>query len=80
MEIGELCAAFLWSGPKLNAKKGKIAWSDFRKPKEEGGLGLKTISKGNKVSCLKLIWKILSTNSYLWVNWVHHLLILKGLF
>lgn len=79
-EIDKLCAAFLWSGPDLNAKKGKIAWSEVCKPKEEGGLGFKSIAEANKVSCLKLIWRLLSAHSSLWVNWVHHYLIHKRSF
>ncbi|KAG7564028.1 Cyclin-like superfamily [Arabidopsis suecica] len=56
MEIASLCSAFLWSGPDLNTKKAKVAWSDVCTPKEEGGLGLKSLKEANKVSCLKLIW------------------------
>lgn len=79
-EIDKLCSAFLWFEPELNAKKGKIAWSDICKPKEEGGLGLKPLVEANKVSCLKLIWRILTARSSLWVQWVHRYLIRKGSF
>ncbi|KAG7556371.1 hypothetical protein ISN44_As11g024100 [Arabidopsis suecica] len=77
-EIDKLCAAFLWSGPDLNTKKAKVAWKDVCKPKKEGGLGLRSISEANKVSCLKLLWRILSAHSSLWVNWVRRYLIRKG--
>lgn len=77
-EIDKLCAAFLWSGPELNTKKAKVAWKEVCKPKNEGGLGLKSITEANKVSCLKLIWRILSAPSSLWVNWVQQYLIRKG--
>lgn len=79
-EIDKLCSAFLWSRPYLNLNKAKIAWQDVCKPKEEGGLGLRTITEANKVSCLKLIWKLLSSHSSLWVNWIRHYLIRKGSF
>lgn len=59
-EIERLCAAFLWSGPDLNPKKAKVAWKYVCQPKEEGGLGLKSLMNVNKVSCLKLIWRIIS--------------------
>ncbi|XP_024009473.1 uncharacterized protein LOC112084554 [Eutrema salsugineum] len=64
-EIDRLCSAFLWSGPALNSKKAKVAWKDICTPKDEGGLGLRSITETNKVSCLKLIWRIQSTRS-LW--------------
>lgn len=61
-ELEKLCTAFLWSGPSLNTKKAKVAWKVVCRPKSEGGLGLKLLREVNKVSCLKLVWRILSTN------------------
>ena len=69
-EINSLCSTFLWSGPVLSSQKAKIAWSDVCKPTEEGGLGLRSLEEANKVSCLKLIWRILSSKSSLWVQWI----------
>lgn len=79
-EINSLCSAFLWSGPVLSTQKAKIAWSDVCKPKEEGGLGLRSLEEANRVSCLKLIWCILSSRHSLWVKWIHRYLIRKGSF
>ena len=59
-EIERLCSAFLWSGPELNHKKAKVAWADLCIPKQEGGLGLRKLKETNNVSCLKLIWRLLS--------------------
>ena len=59
----------------MSTQKAKIAWSDVCKPKEEGGLGLRDLEEVNKVSCLKLIWCILSARSSLWVQWIHRYLI-----
>ena len=78
-EIDSLCSAFLWSGPELNTKKAKVAWKDVCTPKEEGGLGLRSLKEVNKVSCLKLIWRMLSSNS-LWVKWLRQYLMRKGSF
>jgi len=55
--------------PELNSKKAKVSWRDVCVPKEEGGLGLRSLEEANKVSCLKLIWRLLSSNS-LWVQWL----------
>lgn len=76
-EIDRICSAFLWSGPDLNGKKAKVSWVDVCKMKQEGGLGLRPLKEVNQVSCLKLIWRILSAKS-LWVNWIKVYLIRKG--
>lgn len=55
----------------------KIAWSDVCKMKSEGGLRLRSLKEVNVVSCLKLIWRILLSNS-LWVNWVKAYFIRKS--
>lgn len=77
-EINSLCSAFLWSGPALSTHKAKIAWENVCRPKNEGGLGLKNLSDANRVSCLKLIWRIISEKNYLWVCWIWKYLIRKG--
>lgn len=79
-EIEKLCSAFLWSGPALNTKKAKIAWSEVCRPKDEGGLGIRPLKEMNTVSCLKLVWRILSSKNSLWVKWIHTYLIRKGSF
>lgn len=78
-EIERICYAFLWSGPELNGRKAKISWEDICKMKYEGGLGLRPLKEVNQVSCLKLIWRILSAHS-LWVNWIKIYLIRKDSF
>lgn len=67
-EIDRICAAFLWSGLDLNSKKVNIAWSDVCRPKPEGGLGFQLLKETNQVNCLKLIWRIVSGQSSLWVK------------
>lgn len=74
-EIENLCSDFLWSGPDLNTKKEKIAWTDVCKPKREGGLRIKSLMEANKVSCLKLVWRFVSQQPSLWVSWVTKYLI-----
>ncbi|KAG7578003.1 Reverse transcriptase domain [Arabidopsis thaliana x Arabidopsis arenosa] len=79
-EIDKLCSAFLWSGPSLNPRKAKVAWEEVCTPKSEGGLGLRSIAEANKVSMLKLIWRLLSAKGSLWVDWVQTNLIRRGSF
>ena len=78
-EIDSLCAA-LWSGPELSTKKAKVSWKDCCKPKDEGGLGLRLIKEANDVSCLKLVWRIMSSKTSLWVRWINRYLIRKNSF
>lgn len=57
-EIDNLCSEFLWSGPELNPRKAKFAWSEVCKLINEGGRGLKSLTEANTVCFLKLklIW------------------------
>lgn len=77
-EINKLLSAFLWSGPMLNPHKAKLAWGEVCKPKIEGGLSIRSLSETNTVSILKLIWRIVSSQNSLWVNWIQVNLIRKG--
>ena len=77
-DIDSLFSAFLSSGPELSTKMAKVAWKDCCKPKEEGGLGLISLAEANTVSSLKLVWKILSSKTSLWVQWVNRFLIRKN--
>ena len=78
--MDKLCSAFLWSGPSLNPNKAKVSWSEVCNPKHEGGLGLRSIEEANKVCILKLIWRIMSSEGSLWVDWVKRYLIRRGSF
>lgn len=69
-EIEKLCSAFLWSGPELTHRKIRVSWTEFSIPKAEGGLRIRRLKDTNKVICLKLLWKILSSPKSLWVSWI----------
>lgn len=66
-EIERLCSAFLWSGPELKTTKAKVSWKEVCLPKAEGGLGIRPLKEVNVVHYLKLIWRLFSTKSSLWV-------------
>lgn len=63
---------------RLESEKKKIAWEEICKPKHEGGLGLKSLQEANKVSCMKLIWRIVSSQQTLLVLWIMKVNIRKG--
>lgn len=79
-EIERLCSAFLWSGPELKTTKAKVSWKDLCLPKAEGGLGIRPLKEVNVVHSLKLVWRLFSAKSSLWVRWIHCYLIRKGSF
>ncbi|KAG7592735.1 Reverse transcriptase domain [Arabidopsis thaliana x Arabidopsis arenosa] len=68
-DIDKLCSAFLWSGSEMKTSKAKVSWEDICRPKQEGGLGLRSLKEANAVSCLKLIWRLVSHSDSLWVRW-----------
>lgn len=79
-EIEKLCSAFLWSGAAMNPRKAKVLWDDVCKPKQEGGLGLRSLKEANDVCCLKLVWKIASHGKSFWVQWIETYLLKKKSF
>ncbi|KAL0295408.1 UNVERIFIED_CONTAM: putative ribonuclease H protein [Sesamum radiatum] len=55
---------FLWKGPS-GAGYTKVAWVQCCKPKEEGGLGIRSVQYINQALILKQIWRICSKNPVL---------------
>ncbi|KAG7599681.1 GAG-pre-integrase domain [Arabidopsis suecica] len=79
-EIDKLCSAFLWSGTDMSSKKAKVSWSNVCKPKTEGGLGLRSLTEANDVCGLKLVWRIISKSTFLWVKWINTYLLRRKSF
>ncbi|XP_020243287.1 uncharacterized protein LOC109821515 [Asparagus officinalis] len=63
--LESIFANFLWSG-KLHA----INWKEICRPKQEGGFGLRKLNDLCQAAALKLIWRLLTTNT-LWTNWIN---------
>jgi hypothetical protein len=57
---------FLWNGKDTKAH-AKVAWKKVCTPKQEGGLGLKSIEVWNKASMINHIWNLFSKAGSLWV-------------
>ncbi|KAG7578318.1 hypothetical protein ISN45_Aa03g025130 [Arabidopsis thaliana x Arabidopsis arenosa] len=69
-KITSLCSSFIWHG-KVDIPSGtKVAWHDICFPKEEGGLGLRSIASWNETCALKLIWMLFFRAGSLWVAWI----------
>ena len=73
--IESMCSAFLWSGSPTQTHKAKVSWEDLCFPKDEGGLGVRKLRDSARVFALKLIWRLFTQASSLWVSWVRHYLL-----
>ncbi|KAJ0745067.1 putative reverse transcriptase zinc-binding domain-containing protein [Helianthus annuus] len=62
---------FLWSGNSPSRVKAKVPWSEVCLPKNEGGLGIRSISDVNKALMTNHIWSILVNRKSLWVQWIY---------
>ncbi|GJS56143.1 RNA-directed DNA polymerase, eukaryota, reverse transcriptase zinc-binding domain protein, partial [Tanacetum coccineum] len=62
---------FVWS--KNDAAKGiaSVAWKEVCRPKDEGGLGLKSLKVMNHALMVKHLWNIASKKDSLWVKWLN---------
>ena len=67
--------AFLWSGSPTQTHKAKVSWDDLCVTKSEGGLGVRKFRESNRVFALKLIWRLFTQPSSMWVSWVKHYLL-----
>ncbi|GKC32324.1 RNA-directed DNA polymerase, eukaryota, reverse transcriptase zinc-binding domain protein [Tanacetum coccineum] len=74
-EIDKLIKAFLW---KTDGKKGgrgggckySVSWKEVCKPKNEGGLGFKSLQVWNEALMAKHLWDIIIDKDSIWVKWV----------
>lgn len=49
---------FLWNGKVDGAAKVKVSWQDLCVPKQEGGLGIKSLEIWNWASMMRHIWSV----------------------
>lgn len=71
LEIEKILRGFLWCNGEMKKGKAKVAWDKLCVPKEEGGLGIKSLSTWNVVVMTSHIWSILTHKESMWVKWVH---------
>ncbi|KAL0287048.1 UNVERIFIED_CONTAM: putative ribonuclease H protein [Sesamum radiatum] len=61
---------FLWQG-STGCGYAKVSWEQICKPKEEGGLGFRTIITMNQALMLKHLWRLIQLDrSSIWVDWI----------
>ncbi|XP_039155725.1 uncharacterized protein LOC120287105 [Eucalyptus grandis] len=69
--IEQIFRQFLWRGPSLGAGGAKVAWVDVCLPKEEGGLGIRSLRISNIAIMLKHLWLLFTDKESLWSKWIH---------
>ncbi|GJU60852.1 putative RNA-directed DNA polymerase, eukaryota, reverse transcriptase zinc-binding domain protein [Tanacetum coccineum] len=70
-DIQQLIRCFLWCNGDFKRGKAKVAWEDICLPKQEGGLGIRSLEVFNLALMTTHIWNILSNKASLWVRWIH---------
>ncbi|XP_022024382.1 uncharacterized protein LOC110924695 [Helianthus annuus] len=70
-DLEKLMRRFLWNAHSQGRVKAKVAWSDVCLPKDEGGLGIRSISDVNKALMTNHLWSIITERKSLWVQWIH---------
>lgn len=65
--IAKVFKIFLWSQDSNSKGKTRVAWKEVCKPKNEGGLELKSLEHWNEVFMIKHIWCLLSNQDTIWV-------------
>lgn len=61
---------FLWNGKVDGVAKAKVSWKDLCVPKQEGGLGIKSLEVWNRASMMRHIWSLFARSDSIWVAWV----------
>ena len=70
-DINKDLKGFLWCQGELTKGKAKVAWDKICTPKDQGGLGLKSLQVWNEVLMIKQLWNIAAKKDSLWVKWVN---------
>lgn len=70
-EIESICKKFLWSSRLDGAQKYPVAWDTVCRPKQSGGLGLRSLLHANMTLMLKLFWNVANKKDVLWIWWIH---------
>lgn len=71
-EVERLMRGFLWCNGPMKKGKAKVSWNELCFPKDQGGLGIKSLKMWNKALISKHIWNIIvNKQDSLWVRWIH---------
>ncbi|GJV67976.1 hypothetical protein Tco_1483485 [Tanacetum coccineum] len=71
LDIQQLMRGFLWCNGELKQGKAKVAWDTICLPKQEGGVGIRSLEIFNITLMITYIWNLVTNRESLWVRWVH---------
>ncbi|GAV83739.1 hypothetical protein CFOL_v3_27185 [Cephalotus follicularis] len=74
-ECEAILRRFLWHGNGNYKKGGELAWNKVCRPKEEGGLGIKSTRAWNFAAILKHGWEICHKKKSVWTDWCYEVLL-----
>ncbi|CAA7022190.1 unnamed protein product [Microthlaspi erraticum] len=67
-KIDQISRSFIWGSTQEQRKQHLLAWSKVCKPKNEGGLGIRSATAMNKALLAKVGWRLLHDNVSLWTR------------
>ncbi|XP_043700344.1 uncharacterized protein LOC122651074 [Telopea speciosissima] len=67
--LERMIVRYLWKGNSSTGRH-KVAWSVVCRPKQEGGLGLRSLRDGNTAALMRYVWSIASDEGTCWVKFV----------
>ncbi|KAJ0852392.1 putative reverse transcriptase zinc-binding domain-containing protein [Helianthus annuus] len=70
-ELEKRIRRFLWNAGSDGRIRAKVAWNEVCLPKNERGLGIRSISDVNKSLMANHIWSIIMKRDSIWVRWIH---------
>ncbi|KAL8508020.1 hypothetical protein ACS0TY_018544 [Phlomoides rotata] len=65
-ELTKIQCCFLWGGDDENKKIHWVKWEEVCKKREDGGLGIRELSKFNWALVGKWVWRLLNQKGRLW--------------
>lgn len=68
-DLEKIFARFFWNVKETGRSKHWVNWADMYKPKEEGGLGFRSLGDVGKATIAKLWW-IFRIQKSLWTNFM----------
>ncbi|XP_071729122.1 uncharacterized mitochondrial protein AtMg00310-like [Rutidosis leptorrhynchoides] len=70
-DIEKLLRGFLWCQGEFKNGKAKVKWDDVCMPKDENGLGIKSLKYWNIALMASHLWRLMTSKQSLWVHWIH---------
>lgn len=71
-EIDRISRRFLWGGSEDRRKMHLVSWDIVTKPKNLGGLGIRSMRQANAAFLTKLGWRVLAEPEALWSRVLRH--------